>query len=771
MIPPLAELPITSLRILHLEDNARDAELIRDSLEVEGIACAIHRVQTREEFTIALDRGEFDLVLSDYTLPAFDGLSALRLARQQRPDTPFIFISGTIGEERAVESLMNGAVDYVLKDRLSRLMPAVQRALRETRDRAEHRRTQEKLRQRNELFRQITESVDDLIAVLDRDGRRVFVSASYARLFGDSVNLIGTDTLADIHPHDRERVRRIFQEAVDTGQSRRARFRFLLQDGSIRHIESQRSVMRDATGNVTNVVMVSRDVTEQEHAAMKIREQAALLDQAQDAIFVRDLDQRITYWNKGAERVYGWSQEEALGRRAVDLLYDPDSPQREEIWRTVFEQNDWLGESTHITKEGKEITVASRRTLLHDAHGKPAAILNINTDVTEKRQLETQFLRGQRLENIGSLAGGIAHDLNNILAPVLMATEILRDQLPDESSRELMDTVRASAQRGAELVHQILQFARGIKGEAALIQIRHLIKDFTKLVKSTFPRSIQIQTVVVNDLYLVMGDATQFHQVLLNLCVNARDAMPDGGTLTIEAANVVLEGKTFPGQGSVAPGKYVMLSVRDTGVGIPEPVREKIFQPFFTTKDQGKGTGLGLSTVAGIVQNHHGFIEVISAPSQGTTFMVYLPAAVQAEAPGAGTPQTTAPIGRGEHILLVEDEQALLEMTRELLEAYHYRVTSARDGAQAWLTFQTHRSSIDLVLTDLMMPVMDGPALIQAVKRISPAMPIVCVSGLSSEAKLAELNHTNVRALLQKPYTARDLLTTLHHVLASSGPR
>lgn len=766
MNPPTSEPPIRRLRILHLEDNPRDAVLICDSVEAEGLDCEFQRVHERADFESALAQGGFDLVLSDYTLPSFDGLSALRLARVRCPETPFIFVSGTIGEERAVESLRNGAVDYVVKDRLQRLVPAIRRALREAQDRATRQHIEEELRQRNELFAQITQSVEDLITVLDREGRRVFVSFSYSRLFGDPAQLLGKDAFTEIHPADRERVWQAFQEALTTGKGQRVNFRFLLKDGSIRHIESQRSVIHDSDGTVTHVVVVSRDVTEQEQAVIKIREQAALLDQATDAIFVRDLEQRITYWNQGAERVYGWKPEEVLAKRASELLYRRDSPQRGDIWKTVLTKGDWMGELTHVTKEGREIKVVSRRTLLRNPTGVPVAMLDINTDITEKKELEAQFLRGQRLENIGSLAGGIAHDLNNILAPVLMATEILREQLPAGPAQQILDTVKSSALRGSDLVNQILQFARGTKGEPIVLQLRHVIRDFTALVKNTFPRTIQIQAKLPNELHLVTADTTQLHQVLLNLCVNARDAMPDGGTLTIEAANAVLDQKVFSGQPQPVSGNYVMLSVSDTGTGIPPAVQEKIFQPFFTTKDPGKGTGLGLSTVASIVRNHNGHLELASAPGQGTTFKIYLPASVQRETATAGHSPTAAPLGRGEHILLVDDELALLEMTREMLEANNYKVSSAKNGAEALSLFQQHRFDIEVIVTDLMMPGLDGPSLVRAVKEIAPEARIICVSGLASEAKLAQLNLAEVRALLRKPYLARDLLVTLREVLA-----
>jgi PAS domain S-box-containing protein len=585
-------------------------------------------------------------------------------------------------------------------------------------------------------------------------------------LFGDPAALIGSDAFADIHPDDRDRIRQVFQETLITGQGRRVEYRCVPKDGGIRHVESQRRVVRDQAGEAACVVVVSRDVTERERTARKIREQATLLDEAPDAILVRDLERRITYWSRGAERVYGWTSAEAMGKRALELLGRPGAPQGEETWRTVFEKDNWIGELTHLTKAGLEITVVSRHTLLRDALGQPIAILTINTDITEQKQLEAQFLRVQRVENIGTLAGGIAHDLNNILTPVLMAADILLEQFPEGPVCQTLVTIRKSAVRGSALVNQILQFARGTKSEPVVLQLWHLVMDFSALIQDTFPRSIHIQTQVADDLQLVLVDATQLHQVLLNLCVNARDAMPEGGELRIEASNTVLNQKYFRGQLQPISGPYVVLRVSDTGVGIPATLLDKLFEPFFTTKVYGKGTGLGLSTVANIVRSHRGIVDVSSRPGQGTVFEVYLPAATGPKSPDAVAAAAEVPAGQGEHILLVDDEVAVLAMTRELLEANHYRVTSAQNGGDALKFFREHAADIDAIVTDLMMPGLDGSSLIRAVKHIAPETRIICISGLASDEKLAELDQSSVRALLRKPYSAYDFLVTLRDALS-----
>src|SRR5438552_3151363 len=457
------------------------------------------------------------------------------------------------------------------------------------------------------------------------------------------------------HGWARENIRQRLEAAAPSAP-------FLLRmrrkDGNVIHAEVHGG--RTEFNGKPAIIGTLLDITERKEAETKVREQAALLDNATDAIFVRDLEQRITYWNKGAERIYGWTAQEAVGTPA-ELLYKEDSPQRPDILKRVLETGEWVGELRQVTRAGRDIIVESRRTLLQDAGGKPTAILNINTDITDRKQIESQLLRAQRLENIGVLAGGIAHDLNNVLGPILVVGYLLRDKLPSDEDRRMLDTAAASAQRGAEMVKQILSFARGVSGGPVLLQVKHLVNEIVRLARETFPRSIHINTRFPDGLRPITGDATQIHQVLLNLCVNARDAMPEGGTLSLEADNTVLEGVKSSMQDQPLSGPHVVLCVSDTGTGIPAGLLDKIFEPFFTTKEAGKGTGLGLSTVMSIVKSHGGFLEVFSQVGRGTTFKIYLPAAAAVtDTELARRKPSAPPAGRGELVLLVEDERAIL---------------------------------------------------------------------------------------------------------------
>ena len=498
-------------------------------------------------------------------------------------------------------------------------------------------------------------------------------------------------------------------------------------------------------------------------AEEKIREQAALLDKAHDAIGVWDLEQRLIYWNKGAEHLYGWAAEEIIGKNADKLLYREESSRRVEAKKSVIEKGEWAGDLHEVTKDGKEIIVEGRWTLVRDDAGKPRSILVINTDITEKKKLEAQFLRAQRMESIGTLAGGIAHDLNNVLTPIMLSLQLLKDKFKDEEYQKLLDILDRNTKRGADLIKQVLSFARGVEGERIPLQVKHIIPEIETVAKETFPKNIEIRTDIPRDLRTISGDATQLYQVIMNMCVNARDAMPDGGNLRISAENFFIDENYARMHTEAKVGSYIVITVSDTGTGISPEVLDRIFEPFFTTKELGKGTGLGLSTALGIVKSHGGFITVYSEVGKGTTFQVYLPA-ITTEIQEAGRQKLELPFGNGEFILVAEDEVSICEITRSTLEAYGYKVLTAENGEQAVVLYTENKDKIKVVLMDMMMPVMDGQTSIRAICTINPEVKIIAVSGLIGKDRLANVAlHT--KAFLPKPFTAEKLLKTIHEVL------
>lgn len=506
-----------------------------------------------------------------------------------------------------------------------------------------------------------------------------------------------------------------------------------------------------------------RDITERKRSERKILQQASLIDLAQDAIVVRDLGHWVTFWNKSAERLFGWTPEEIKGRQVPELLYrDPaafTAAQQELITKGA-----WSGEVRHLTKSGNEIVVNARWTLVRDEGDHPAAVLAINTDITEKKRLESQFLRSQRMESIGTLAGGVAHDLNNILAPIMMSAPLLRHGLPPKETATLIHNIEVSAQRGADIVKQLLAFARGMEGERVVVNIRHMSDEMAKIVRETFPKNITIQAKGSRELWPVIGDPTHIHQVLLNLCINARDAMPNGGTITISTENAQIDEHYASFDAEAKPGPYVILRVADTGTGIPPEILEKIFDPFFTTKEHGKGTGLGLSTVLGIAKSHGGFLNVNSEPGKGTTFSVFFPASPHAKVESR-TEAKPLPRGHGETILVVDDESSILNAARGLLETNGYEVLTSGDGVEALAVFAQNRDRIKAVLTDVMMPVMDGAAMMRVLRKLEPGIKVIATSGVDQDVKLEDMRAMGIKGFLAKPYTAEKILNLLRDTL------
>jgi len=507
-----------------------------------------------------------------------------------------------------------------------------------------------------------------------------------------------------------------------------------------------------------------REIAERQEADEKVREQAALLDTANDAIYVTTLDCTVLYWNQGAERIYGWASTEALNRKTTELITS-DAAAAAELAAILLKQGSWAGERRQNTKSGGVVDVFSRLTLVRDKQGRPRSIFAINTDITEKKQLDARFLQAQRLESLGALASGIAHDLNNVLSPILMASAILRDKAQTDSERNMLTTMEACARRGAGIIRQVLTFARGVEGKRIPLQPRHLLREIAAIAGETFPKNIELEMDVEKELWPVLGDATQLHQVLMNLCVNARDAMPEGGRLGLNAENIDLDEAFALMTPGAKAGPYVHLSISDTGTGIPPELFNKIFDPFFTTKAPGKGTGLGLSTVLGIVRSHDGFIQFKSDAGKGTCFEVYLPAALDVKPVAGPDLRSPPPRGQGELILVVDDEIAIRKVASKILEVFGYQVVSAADGAEALAVFMQNRAAIAAIVTDMLMPGMDGPTFVRVVRRIEPDIRIIGISGVGEATAAADLEALGLSALISKPFTGASLAFALHSVL------
>lgn len=630
------------LKVLHLEDSEFDADLILLELQSEWPACEIIHVDTRASFVEALRQGGIDVVLSDFALRGFDGLAALEIVRTSYPAIPFILISGTIGEEKAVAVLKAGAIDYVLKDRPARLVPAIKRALQDMADEARRRETEER-------FRQLAETSSDVFWFADLNPLRIrYISPAVEQIWGRKPEEFYADPmvgLADVHPDDRSRVEQNFNAWLAGDRlSFDEEYRVIRRDGSIRWVYDTGTFTTDATGQRKRMNGISRDVT--------------------------------------------------------------------------------------AIKEAAE-----------------------------------QSLRAQRLESIGLLAGGVAHDLNNALAPILMGLDLLRPSVTTENKRTFAQ-MESSATRGAAMVRQLLSFARGAEGRKMVVDPRRALREVEQLATSTFPKAIRTCLNLPAEVGHVEVDPTLLHQVLLNLCVNARDAMPGGGTLFLEVENTHIDESYAGFIRDAKPGPHVVFKVTDSGMGIPAEVLPKIFDPFFTTKPPGVGTGLGLTTVAGIVHNHGGFVRVYSEPGKGTAFKIFLPAvASDSSSPLAHAPKIPEFHFHGESVLVADDEEPVRLLLKGLLERCGFNVVLANDGTEALAAFASHRDTIKVVITDERMPHMDGMALVRTLRHMSPNLKVIAMSGLPNESRLKEFAALGVPCVLHKPFAMAELIEALQAAL------
>ncbi len=639
------------LRILIVEDSEDDLLLLLRELRRGGYAPDYVRVETAAQMQAALDRQQWDVIVADYTLPQFSAPEALQLVQLQHQVLPFIIVSGTIGEETAVAAMRAGAHDYLLKDNLTRLVPAIERELGEARERQRRFEAEQALRESEERFRQLAENITESVFWISDPTQlqMLYVSPAYERIWGRSCESLYAnfmEWIEAIHPEDRQHVHLNFLAHSLLGNYDEE-YRIMRADGSLRWIRDR---------------------------AFPIKDRANV----------------------------------------------------------------------------------------------PYRVVGIAEDVTERKLTEAALRRTERLESLGTLASGIAHDLNNILTPLLGIAEILPLKFSnlDHRTQNLLTILKDNSRRGAELVKQILSFTHGIEGKNVCIQINHLIGEIKSFIQQTFPKNIELIFDYSKQLWTIEADSTLIHQVIMNLCVNARDAMPNGGTLTICTENITLDENYAKTQIDVRPGDYIVISVSDTGMGIPPALIERIFDPFFTTKDIGKGTGLGLSIAMTVIKNYGGFIKVDSEMGKGTLFQIFLPASDNHE--DHPSPKLNLPVGSNELILVVDDEKSIQTITSSTLDAYNYRVVIAGDGIDAIATYAEQKQEIDVIMLDLMMPLLDAATIVRTLHKLDPNVKIIAMSGLATNEQMAQsLKFNGVRAFLAKPFTVEDLLTTLERVCGS----
>jgi PAS domain S-box-containing protein len=633
-------------------------------------------------------------------------------------------------------------------------------------DVTERKLAEEALRHSEERLRLITNLVPHGIFAKDAAGRHIFANPALAELAGLSIKeilgktdfeMVADKSQAEAYRADDLAVIRSGRKMVISEESRTD------LSGRTRVLQTIKVPYAVAETGEPAVLGVCMDITERKRSDARFRR---LIDSNVQGVFFWNTSGGIIDANDAFLRIVGYTRKD-LDAGCISWA-EMTPAEHTHLDKRAFEQIAATGvcepyEKVYIRQDGSRVPILIGGAIFEDDREEGVCFV---LDLSERKKLEQQFLRAQRMESIGTLAGGVAHDLNNILAPIMLSVDLLKDLTDSGRAHAILESIEISAKRGSDIVRQVLSFARGIEGQRVEVYPKHLLKDLENIIKDTFPKDIQLLFSVPKDSWIVLGDPTQVHQVLLNLCVNARDAMPNGGNLTVAAENCSLDERYVAMNIQSQAGRYVNISVTDSGTGIPHEIIDKIFEPFFTTKELNRGTGLGLSTVMAIVKSHGGIVNVYSEPGKGTTFKVYLPAIENLSgAPQEQTGPTVMPRGNGETILVIDDEASILSITRQTLEAFGYRVLTAQDGAEAVAIYAQKKNEIAVVLTDMMMPIMDGASLIRVLLRINPAIKILGASGLSRNGSGNRFPEAGVKHFLTKPYTAEALLKTIHGLL------
>ena len=764
------------LRVLIIENSEVDAALNLDELKRAGFRCQSQLISTREELLEFFPRFAFDIVLADYRLPNWTGMDAFAVLRQAGRDTPFVLVTGFLGEEVAVECIKQGVTDYVLKEHLARLPLVVARALEERALRDARGLMVHALRESeaNALFLFAHNPLP--MWVFDRENLQFLqVNDAALRLYGyDRTSVLRTQVSALLPAEEIQKFLAAVQDS-NPGQPLAGEWRLRKKDQAIVDVEIFLHKI-DYSGRPCALV-VTQDITERKRAEDEKQKFFTLVEYCRDFIAVADLQDNVEYVNPAGRALLGIPDSEFLkGTHSIDYVDSADLPLvHNTILPALYTSGHWEGELRFRHRQtGKSVPVDFVGFQVKDqATGEPRFVATVSRDMSERRALELQLRQAQKFEAIGQLAGGIAHDFNNVIGAILGWAELGEEQASTANSELAVyfKKIHSQCDRVTALVRQLLAFSRRQILEPRNMSLHQTIHDVLTLLDKVIGKDIEIKTALASDLMAVRADPTQVEQVLMNLCINARDAMPDGGRLTIETRSVEFSEQECRRTAGLQAGKFAELRVIDTGIGMDESIREKIFEPFFTTKTFGKGTGLGLATVYGIVKQHGGFVLVESELGRGSTFRIFLPINPAAEKPELRPPVIEEAPCRGgdETVLIAEDHEGLREVAHSALEKKGYRILLATHGQEAIDLFTANRESVSLVILDAIMPRRSGPQVYDAIKALKPGISVLFATGYSNDAAaLADIVERGA-AILRKPYSPTLLCRRVREILDAAA--
>jgi two-component system cell cycle sensor histidine kinase/response regulator CckA len=766
------------LRVLVIEHTMADAELNLHELHRAGFKCRPHIAGTRDEFLDYLRRFHYDIVLADYRLPGWTGMDALSVIRNSGSEIPFILVTGTLGEEVAVECIRRGVTDYVLKDHLARLPIVVARALEERTTRDARAFMVEALQQ-SEANSSFLFAHNPLPMWVFEKGSLRFMQVNDAALrhYGyERVEFLSM-SVSDLHPTDEIPMLLNTFHGNPALEMTTRQWHHRRKDGSIIDVEIFLHSMEYSERAA--VLVVAHDITERKRAEEGWQKFFTLVENSRDFIAVADLKDNLEYVNPAGRALLGMGGPDSVqGTRSKDYVVPEDlALVRDTIFPAIYSSGHWEGELRFRHRQtGQSIPMDCVAFQVKDPQtGELRFIATVSRDISERRSLELQLRQAQKFEAIGQLAGGIAHDFNNVIGAILGWSELGEEQAATSDARfsSYFKKIHVQCDRVTALVSQLLAFSRRQILEPKNLSLNQAVQDVLALLGGVIGTDVEIHTGLAEDLAVVRVDLTQIEQVLMNLCINSRDAMPKGGRLSIETRNAEFSAADCRRDAGLLIGRFAVLSVTDTGIGMDASVRERIFEPFFTTKETGKGTGLGLATVYGIVKQHGGFIQVETQLDRGSAFHVFLPVSQNATVAENRPPVLKdVPVRGGtETILIAEDHEGVREMACAALKSLGYQIMIAHDGEEAVEMFSAHRDAIALVLLDVIMPRRSGPEAYAAIQAMKPGVPVVFATGYSNEtAALSEIADRGI-AILRKPYSPAMLCRRVRETLDRAATR